>query len=372
MEAIAITHPGIEDVAAKEAKALIGAESGIKESVVHFKINHPKELCLLCYKAQSIIKVVLLLSEFKASADLEKTFNSLKPEIEKAGFLKWMKNKHNFKVECKRTGSHNFSSVDLSAKATSAISDKTKIKADFKNPEIIIFLYIYNDAGYFGIDFAGIDLSKRDYKVFAHPASLKGTIAYSLLRVAGYKKNEALLDAFTKSGVIPIEAALYATGSSVNYYRKDLLAFNRLIKFDFKKIDKKTKVKTKIFGVDSQIKNLKAAEKNAKIAGIKKLVTFSRVDVEWLDTKFKKGQIDKIVTSPPSVSKRACEKEIEKLYKEFFYQAEYILSKKGRIVTINRSPELLKQAAAHYFRVLDERTVWSGKEALQVLVFGKK
>ena len=35
------------------------------------------------------------------------------------------------------------------------------------------------------------------------------------------------------------------------------------------------------------------ARKNAKIAGIDKQINFSRVDIEWLDLKFKKNSVDK-------------------------------------------------------------------------------
>ncbi len=370
MKAFAITHPGTEDIAAVEVQELTDSAAELREAAVLFEIKKPEELCSFCYYAQSIIKAGLLFTEFNASPGLEETFSKIKPALEDSHLLEWLKRGRSFKSECRREGEHNFSSVDLSSRIAAFISKTTGLPSDFKNPDIILFAYVRKDRGYFGVDFSGIDLSKRDYKVFAHPASLKGTIAYSLLRISGYKKNETILDPFAKSGVIPIEAAMFSSGTSVNKYRLDLLAFSKLVGFIPK--EKAAKAGAKIIGADSQIRNLKAAEKNAKIAGVKKLIAFSRIDIEWLDTKFKKGEIDKIVTCPPSVSKRADPKEMEKLYNEFFYQSEYILSKTGKMALLTKSPDQIKAAAQkHKFALESERVVWSGKEALQALVFKK-
>ena len=55
-------------------------------------------------------------------------------------------------------------------------------------------------------------------------------------------------------------------------------------------------------------------KKNAKIAGVDKHINFSRVELEWLDIKFKKESIDRIITNPP-ISKNA---NLDKVYNEFF------------------------------------------------------
>ena len=58
-----------------------------------------------------------------------------------------------------------------------------------KNPKKIVYVFINEDKAYFGIDIVNKDLSKREYKIFIHPASLKGSVASCLIRFAGYKKN---------------------------------------------------------------------------------------------------------------------------------------------------------------------------------------
>ena len=81
-------------------------------------------------------------------------------------------------------------------------------------------------------------------------------------------------------------------------------------------------------------------------------------DQRW---KIKKGQIDKIITNPPALSKNKNPKDVEKLYNEFFYQAEFVLNKKGKIVLITNenSLELLKKAAEkNKFKTKEKREVY--------------
>ena len=202
-------------------------------------------------------------------------------------------------------------------------------------------------------------------------------IAYSLLRIAGYKKERKLLDPFCSSGIIPMEAALYNKGA-VNYYRKDDFAFLKLKPFEkndfqsfFDKLNKKdNKNKPFIAASDQQLYHIRSAKKNAKIAAVNKDIEFSRADLEWLDTRFDKNEIDFIATKP--MFSKYDLKRTKKTYDEFFYAAKYILSGKGKIALISRSMDLLKESAEkHGFKVTDERTVWQGQQKLNITIFIK-
>ena len=214
-------------------------------------------------------------------------------------------------------------------------------------------------------------MSRRDYNIFPHQNTLKGTISYALLRIADYKKEDALLDPFARSGNIPIEAAFFAKKISPNNYRKNELAFSKFAGLEEEMNEKENSRETRIFAVDSQMNSIRAAEKNAKIAGVKKDVQFSRMDIDWLDTKFKKGQIDKIVTLLPSITRRIDEGKITKIYNEFLYQGDYILNSKGMIVAVTRSPEKLIETAAKYGFHAKQRSVWSGQEELPIVTLQK-
>ncbi len=374
MKGISITSIGIEETASIEIEELIDAKCKTKVGCVVFDIKDLRDLCLLCYKCQSADKVLYLIGTF----EFKNFFKEFEEFIDKCVFDEWIRNNKKFKVECTRLGIHDFKSIDAEAKAGAIIIkklNKKNIKIDTKDYEIIFSIYIVNNVCYFGVDFAGFELNKRDYKIFLHPNSLRGTIAYVLVRESGFKKNDVMLDPFSRDGVIAVEAALYASEFPLNYYKKDKFAFLKLtlgIDFEkfFKNIDKKVKkTKANIYSYDHLFKYVDYSRKNAKIAGIDKLINFSRVELEWLDIKFKKESIDGIVTSPP-LSKNA---NLDKIYNEFFYQCEYILSKKGVISLVSRMPDFVKNhASKHNFIVSKEKDVWSGAQLLKIMTFKKK
>jgi putative N6-adenine-specific DNA methylase len=233
---------------------------------------------------------------------------------------------------------------------------------------------------YLAIDYAGKDLHKREYKIFPNPASLRGTIAAGLLHIAQWKEKEILLDPFSWSGEICIEAALRQTKTSINFYSQDKLAFKKLkpLQLDWKKWfskhDKKTEVKKpNIFCYDAKMPNVTAAKKNAKIAGIHKAIKFSRFDVDWLDTKLEKKSVHKIITHPPEPSKFSNARDLKKRYLELFYQAAFILKPKGTLTIIQRDQTLIAEAAKEKgFAITLEKEVFSGKGKLQVKGYQKE
>jgi putative N6-adenine-specific DNA methylase len=349
MKGLAITSRGIEDISALEIKELINCPCEIKDSCIIFQAKSFDNLALLCYKAQSVDKILLLLSSFEC-----KKLN----EIEKISLSKW-KNK-SFRVSCSRLDC-DLDSQEICSKVGELIKIK---KVDLNNPDTIFHIHIVNNTCYLGIDFSGAELHKREYRIFTHSKALRATIAYSLLRIADIRKKDTILDPFTGSGTIPIEAALYLTEFPVNYYNKDKFAFLKFHDFDFEKI-KCNNVKPTIYGYDSFLGHIMNAKKNAKIAGVHKLINFSRVEVGWLDTKFEKESIDKIITQPPT-----SRKDMEKIYNELFYQAEFILKKDGKIILISKELDKLTKSAAKYkFKLADEISVYSGKAKLKIGVF---
>ena len=66
------------------------------------------------------------------------------------------------------------------------------------------------------------------------------------------------------------------------------------------------------------------------------------------------------------------QKEIIKVYNEFFYQAEYILKKKGAIIVLTKNPESIVEAAKkHKFKIAKKYTVNQGEELFVILKFSR-
>jgi tRNA (guanine6-N2)-methyltransferase len=356
MKALAITHKELEKVTELEINELIQTKTTIKPSCVLFEPKTQKDLAIIAYKAQSIKKVILLIDSFKIKTleDIEKNIN-----------LKKIKDliKTTFAIKCLKIENKELSSNDISYELSGLIKGKT----DYKNPETVLLIYIYKNDCYIGIDQLDIDLSKREYRIYIHQEALKATIAYSLLKIADYKKEDTILDPFCGSGTILIEAALFSTNLSQNYYSKD--KFEKL-ETDLEKLDKTTKPKGKIIGYDKELRHIIAAKKNAKIAGIEKNITFSKIEAKDLDLKIEQEQIDKIITHPPNLSKRN-QPFIEKTYNEFFKNAYIILKEKGTITLITKTDLIRDIAEKNNFKIKQQIPINIGLDKYDIICFEK-
>jgi len=376
MKGFLTTHKGMEDIAALEVYEITGKKANVSDGCVVFDIKSYEDLFKLCYLSQSAIGVHHLLSEY----DSKNIFEDFKQNLQKIDFNGWLSENIAFRVSCIKNTDGNMPTPELEkefgALAIEHIKNRRKYaqKVSLNNPGLIISVLITNSKCYIGIDFCGFDLSKRNYNIFAHPAGIKGTIAYSLVRLSGYNPDERLLDCFSASGTISIEASLFASHFPVNFYNKDKFAFLRIQKFKnfdfnefFKNIDSKINAKKlNICNVGSSMKYINYAKKNSKIAGITKKITFSRMDLGWLDTKFDKGEINKIVVKMPYG-----QEDMGAIYNEFFYQAEFILNTKGKIALIGKKDLVEKHSSKYNFKVISERNISSGKEQYNIFALAK-
>jgi 23S rRNA G2445 N2-methylase RlmL len=142
----------------------------------------------------------------------------------------------------------------------------------------------------------------------------------------------------------------------------------------FDKADKKIrkKIGSRIFAIDEAVNAVTAAKKNAKIAGINKLISFSRKETGWLELKFREGSVDKIITHAPEIGRRVPEQKAVRVYEELFWQAEHMLKKGGLVVVLTRSPGQMKKAAEKRgFRAREERSVSQGKMDFTALAFSR-
>jgi len=353
MKGFGICNRGIEPIAAEEIKEIIGVRTKISDTVVEFSAKS-QDMAKLCVRTQSLQRVLSLIAKAKVQKNLEKTLVSLKKAINASDLELDM----TFKVICKRIGDHNFKSNDIVAKVGEVIVKKTGAKVSMK-PDIMVYVHIYKTTAYIGIDYAGRDLSKRHYKVFVHPNSLNASIAYSLSR--GIKGT--ILDPMCGAGTIPIEAALYQTGQLPHGKQ---FAFQKFMDY---KIVSGRKKKADVYASDHILKFIKSTNHNAKLAGVE--FTILKMEIEWLDTKLDKASVNAIVTNPPSESKHHDAGYILKLYKELFYQADYVLKKNGKIVLCVLKDGILKKALER-FKIIDEYSVWQGQQELKVLVLAKQ
>lgn len=383
IKACAITDKGIEKITLLELDETIKAKGKADECVVVFECKDYDSLLKFCYSSQSIDRALVLFASFDFSSEKDLLSKS-EAALKSISLEEWLDKGTSLKVFCERRGEHQFGSQNIEEEIGEQALKVSKQQLGFtpavsmESPDTILYVFINANKAYIGIDLIGRDLSKRKYRIFSAPGIINAKLAYALVRLSNYSKKEKTIDLFCKAGVVCIEAALYVSSRSINHYSKDF-AFKKLkpfIKKDleafFKEIDEKSKLKElDITGLDPMLRNIEASKRNAKLAGIDKLINFSRMDTEWLDTKIDKGSVGSIISKVPCPSKHAKESDIRKLYKELFYQAEFVMKKKGRLALLGESLALFKSMITPGFKLVKEDELWAGKQRYEFVMIEK-
>ncbi|MBS3149309.1 methyltransferase [Candidatus Woesearchaeota archaeon] len=357
MNILISTYQGLEDISIKEIKEITKKQAKIDSpSILILKNSTQLDLFKIIYCSRSINKATILIDSFNF-----KTLQDITNKISLINFKKYVS--ETFSVSCKRTGNHDFNSKPVFDSTVKIISNKYNIQANYKNPNTTIVINIINDKCYISIDLLNIELNKRKYKVKTSYLDINSCLAFSLLKIAEFNNKKKLLDPFCGNSSIVIEAALLSSRTP-NLHNNNKIPKNIITQLN--KTIKKIKT-INIFGLDSKYINVKNSRINSKVAQISNLIDFQNYDLEWIDTKFKQNSIDLIVTNPPIITKRN-EKDIVNLYKQLFYQASYILSKKGNITLITTNPEAIINIAQEYsFIAQEKRKVLIGNLNYEIL-----
>ncbi|MCF7798654.1 RNA methyltransferase [Candidatus Woesearchaeota archaeon] len=373
MDCLIPTLKGLETICAADIFELIKKKAIIGKQFCLVKNITSQDIAKLAYVLQSGISILPLLTKGKHIDKL----TLMDKELFKNSLQEGMK----FAVRSIKTKNEKLSSEELHEEIGACVSKW--LKENNISPQVsltkpdITFLVVANDEEYFvGIDVIGFRLCKRPYKLFQHPASLNGCIAYGIAKCAGLTKESVVLDPFCGTGTIPIEVALYQQEMSPFHFENKFAGLSiSFFKKEFEKqanLEKNKKVqKRKIFGFDSQLKMMNGAKQNAKIAGIKDGVSFSKVSIDWVDAKFQEGEVNIIITQPPIISERTHnEKDVRKLFDELCYQSKYLLNKKGTLGVFVNRPEVFKEAAIkHKLTFKSEQAFQLGDATFVLLIF---
>lgn len=347
MKCIAFCCIGIEDVVSQDIKRITGKDCESRKGCCIFDCNDISEFAYMC---QSVEKVGLLLKEGENVFSI--SVNDVAFEI-----------KEIFGLGCKIIGEKDYKSNDVVLDLSEKIKKKTGKKFAYKNADTNYYVEIIDEIYYFFLDLSSKELSKRDYKIFVNKASLRGTIAYAAAKIAGIEGN--IVDCFCRSGEIPIEIIHFLIGKSVHFYAKDKFKLDNLERYDQIK-----DVKTNVQAIDSKMANLKAAEKNAKIAGVNKKIKFSRMIIADLDLKFRKN-VDRLITQMPACGKES-EKKIIETYRDFFETCKLIMKDDGIMCCVGLKIEpCVKIAEDNGYKIKHERSIMQGKEELKLYLFEK-
>ncbi|MGE0175177.1 MAG: class I SAM-dependent RNA methyltransferase [Oligoflexales bacterium] len=184
---------------------------------------------------------------------------------------------------------HNMTTGNISHAIKAAITENfprgSEPQPDAKNAQVTIVGFLAHGKFTIAVDTSGKALHKRGYRHTDHEAPIKETLAHAILKMAGYKGDEPLLDPMCGSGTIPIEASFIALRKSPLIHRKKgEFGFEHLEDFDnsiWRKVQddvrnqRDAEPKYPIYASDIQGSHVKAAQNTALKARVEKHITFT-------------------------------------------------------------------------------------------------
>ena len=153
------------------------------------------------------------------------------------------------------------------------------------------------------LDTSGDPLFKRGYRTATGEAPLRENLAAGLVRLAGWRPGEPLLDPMCGSGTIVIEGALMALNLAPGARRR--FAFEKLHNFQREQWEQMrltanatelARGALPIFGSDLYGDELKTARSNVRAAGLDGVVQLKQANVVEIPAPAASGVI---VTNPP-------------------------------------------------------------------------
>jgi putative N6-adenine-specific DNA methylase len=315
---IATTTFGMEGVVKDEVKKLGFSDLDVSNGKVEFKGNE-KDICKSNLWLRSAERVQIKVGEFEA-IDFDELYEKTK-ELPWDWFLP--KDAH-FPVSGKSVKSQLHHVPTCQSITKKAIVDSLKERYntswfDEDGPTYKIEVALYKDTATLTIDTSGTGLHKRGYRSLSSTAPLQETIAAGMITLSKWNSDRILIDPFSGSGTIPIEAALMAKNIAPGLNRDfDFEKWPLINNSDIKEVKEEAKSKIKkdldprlIAGYDIDEDMVTMGRYHAKHAGVDDIIHFQQMDFKDFSTNRKYGYI---IGNPPYGMRMSDKKEIEKLY----------------------------------------------------------
>ena len=191
---------------------------------------------------------------------------------------------------------------------------------DKRHPDIQIVVFVDKEQVIWYLDTSGSPLFKRGWRQSVGEAPLRENLAAGILRLAGWRSDQVLLDPMCGAGTIVIEAALMGQGISPSRRRE--FAFHHFKKFDQvvwsgiqQEVQKVPSLDQPlmIFGCDQDAQMLSRAQTNLQHAGIAG-VQFQQADVLEI---YPPSHTGVIITNPPYGVRMGSHAALEDWYPKF-------------------------------------------------------
>ncbi len=205
-------NPGLEEVGIEELVELGYKAAKLDKGLLEIKNAGDEDVMLLNYASKTIHRIMIEVVSCEFS-----TLDDIYQKCLDVDYSLYVLPNQTFGVVSKRSGKHDFTSIDVSKVVGQAIIDSylkekgTRLKVYLKDPDVRFMARVHNNLFWLGIDTTGDSLHKRWYRKLVHITSLKSTIAHSMVRLSNLKngESETFHDPMCGTGMIPIEAYHY-------------------------------------------------------------------------------------------------------------------------------------------------------------------
>ena len=187
-----------------------------------------------------------------------------------------------------------------------------------RDPDVRIHAYLTHDQYQLYLDTSGAPLYQRGFRDVSVIAPLRENLAAGIIMLSGWIPGTPFLDPMCGSGTFLIEAAMMAVNQPPGMKRT--FGFQKLTSFDeglWKKIETEAIAKMKpiefleIYGSDMDLRAVRVARHNLKVAGLEEVAKVMQSDFIKLEPPRSEGVL---VTNPPYGQRIGEDEDLKEVY----------------------------------------------------------
>ena len=187
-----------------------------------------------------------------------------------------------------------------------------------RDPDVRIHAYLTQDQYQLYLDTSGAPLYQRGFRDVSVIAPLRENLAAGIIMLSGWIPGSPFLDPMCGSGTFLIEAAMMAVNQPPG--KKRTFGFQKLTSFDeglWKKIETEAMNKMKpiefldIYGSDMDLRAVRVARHNLKVAGLEEVAKVMQSDFIKLEPPSSEGTL---VTNPPYGQRIGEDEDLKEVY----------------------------------------------------------
>ncbi|CAM8364747.1 THUMP domain-containing class I SAM-dependent RNA methyltransferase [Candidatus Methylopumilus planktonicus] len=187
-----------------------------------------------------------------------------------------------------------------------------------RDPDVRIHAYLTQDQYQLYLDTSGAPLYQRGFRDVSVIAPLRENLAAGIIMLSGWIPGTPFLDPMCGSGTFLIEAAMMSVNQPPGMKRT--FGFQKLTSFDeglWKKIETEAMNKMKpiefldIYGSDMDLRAVRVARHNLKVAGLEEVAKVMQSDFVKLEPPTSEGTL---VTNPPYGQRIGEDEDLKEVY----------------------------------------------------------